>query len=1056
MKKKLTNPINNAQMKSYLPYFNAFYFFEIRSLKMLVFTKNIFFLIFLLSFQNSNAQIGNVKVHVVDEFENSIAGVLVGSVSNPETSGVTDSEGNVVLNMNPSGLIKLYFNEIEKMITVNSNEVNVELKKSDKKVNVGFGQIKSVDETTTAIDLVYSDKLEKSSLLNPGESLYGKLKGLMVLQNGGEAWNRNPTMYIRGVASTNSNRILVLVDGFERELASLALQDIESVSVLKDGTDVAKYGLRGANGVILVTTKRGQKESFNIGASYDRGLNVPFRRPKFLNSYGYAKAVNQASQLDGIAPAYSNQDLIDYKSGLKPYSHPNVDWWDETFRDAGITNNLNTSFWGGGKSNTYFFSLNYQNERGLIENSNLDSRYENAIKYDRLNFRANLDIDLTNTTKFILDVSGYIGGQNEPNSRIINNSNKDFNNNIMNAIYSIPAAAFPVKYESGIWGGSTFYATNPVAGAQATGNSRPNYRTLYANGKLVQDLGGWVKGLSAELALAYDNYASFFENNSKTYLYGGVTFSPDLDSNGLPKLDSNGVPITKTTNGLPQGAENDLTPSQSFGDQIRHATGYGKINYEAKWNQNKLTASALYQEDKRVLDGQYNTFLRNNFFATTSYAYKNRYFFDGVVSYSGTNLLPQDGRFGFFPAVSGAWIISRENFLKGSKNLNYLKLRGSWGKSGNDLKALNSDGVGQNNLDRQFFSNGGSYAFGTGNVGNTGIREGRLAGTGLSFETSEKVNIGLNAELFNKLTLSIDAFRDKRTDIIITTSGAVPTLLGVTPSFDNAGEVENKGIEGSFMYKNNIDKLKYFVGGNITYAKNKIININEEYRPYDYLRQTGQSIGQRFGLQSVGFFENQADIDNSPTQIFSAVRPGDVKYKDQNNDGVIDTLDNIAIGNAAATPEFYYALNFGFEMEGFGLDILMQGVANQTLYLNTKSVFWPLVGNTNISEYSANSWTPDTADTATLPRLTTLANDNNYRPNDIWLQSGNYLKMRQCEIYYNIPQSLANKLKIGKAKLYARGMNLFSIDNINIVDPESIGISYPTLSSYHLGFNIEF
>lgn len=1047
MKKKLTNPLNNILMKSYLPYFIAYCFFEIRSLKMLAFAKNIFFFILLLSFQNSNAQIGNVKVNVVDQFENPIAGVLVGSVSNPDSSGVTDSDGNVVLNMNAKGLIKLYFDEIEKVITVNSNEVNVELKKSDKKINVGFGQIKSVDETTTAIDLVYSDKLEKSSLLNPSESLYGKLKGLMVLQNGGEPWNRNPTMYIRGVATTNSNRILVLVDGFERELTSLALQDIESVSVLKDGTDVAKYGLRGANGVILVTTKRGKKDSFNVAVSFDRGLNVPFRKPKFLDSYGYAKAVNQASQLDGIAPAYSNQDLIDYKSGSKPYSHPNVDWWDETFRDAGITNNLNTSFWGGGKSNTYFFSLNYQNERGLIENSNLDSRYENAIKYDRLNFRSNLDIDLTNTTKFILDASGYIGGQNEPNRRT---------SNIIDAIYSIPSAAFPVKYESGVWGGSTFYATNPVAGSTSTGNSKPNYRTLYANGKLVQDLGGWVKGLSAELALAYDNYASFFENNSKTYLYGGVTFSPELDSNGVPILDSNGVPITKTTNGPPQGAENDLTNSQTFGDQIRHATGYAKINYEANWNQNKLTASALYQEDKRVLDGQYNTFLHNNLFASTSYAYKNRYFLDGVVSYSGTNLLPQDGRFGFFPAVSGAWIISREDFLKGSKNLNYLKIRGSWGKSGNELRALDNNGNSLNNLDRQFFNNNGSYSFGTGNISNTAIREGRLAATGLSFETSEKVNIGVNAELFNKLTLSVDAFRDKRTDIIITTSGAVPTLLGVSPSYDNAGEVENKGIEGSFMWKNKVDKLKYFIGGNFTYAKNRIINMNEEYRPYDYLRETGQSIGQRFGLQSLGFFENQADIDNSPKQLFSAVRPGDVKYKDQNNDGVIDDFDEIAIGNAASTPEFYYALNFGFEMEGIGLDILMQGVANQTLYLNTKSVFWPLVGNTNISEFSTNTWTPDNAEYATLPRLTTLSNDNNYRPNDIWLQSGNYLKMRQCEIYYNISQPLAKKLKISKAKLYLRGMNLFSIDNINIVDPESIGISYPTLSSYHLGFNIEF
>ena len=1036
MKKKLTIPKNHNHMKIDLHYSKASVFFELRSLKMLAFSANIFFLILLLSPHISNAQTGTVKLNVVDEFKKPLVGVLVGSVANSETSGITDSEGNVSLDMNPTGLVKLYFNEMEKIISIDSNKLSVELKKSDKKVNVGFGQIKSVDETTTAIDIVYSDKLEKSSLLNPAESLYGKLKGLMVLQNGGEPWNRNPSLFIRGVASLNNNKVLVLVDGFERDLASLSLQDIESVSVLKDGTDVSKYGIRGANGVIVVTTKRGQKDSFNIGVSYDKGWNVPFRKPEFLDSYGYAKAVNQANTLDGNAPLYSNQDLIDYKSGLKPYSHPNVDWWDETFRNFGITNNVNTSFWGGGKSSTYFCSINYQNERGLINDFNIDNRYESRMKYDRLNFRVNLDLDITKTTKFSVDASGYIGGQNEPNRKT---------SNIVDAIYSIPSALFPVKYESGVWGGSPFYATNPVAGASSTGNSKPNYRTLYANGKLAQDLGGWVKGLSAELGAAYDNYASFFENNAKTYLYGGVSFIRNPVTNEIT-----------TVNGTPLGADNDLTNSQTFGDQIRHATGYAKINYESKWDQNKLTASALYQEDKRVLDGQYNTFLRNNLVTSASYAYQNRYFIDGVVSYSGTNLLPKESRFGFFPAVSAGWIVSRENFLKSNKVLNYFKIRGSWGKSGNDILPKNDDGNTINNLGSQFYTNSGSYSYGTGNIVNNAIREGRLAATGLTYESSEKINIGANLELFNKLTLNIDAFQDKRTDIIISTSGAVPTLIGITPYYDNAGEVENKGIEGSFMYKDNVDKLKFFVGGNFTYAQNKIINQNEEYRPYDYLRQTGQAIGQRFGLQSIGFFQNQAEIDSSPKQFFSQVLPGDIKYKDQNNDGVVDLLDNVAIGYSASTPELYYSLNFGFEMDGLGLDILLQGVANQTAYLNTKSIFWPLVGNTNISEFSANAWTPETADSATLPRLTNLSNDNNYRPNDTWFQSANYLKLRHCEIYYNISEPFAKKLKISKLKLYARGMNLFSIDNINIVDPESIGISYPTLSSYHLGLNIEF
>ncbi len=1065
MKKNKTEQLNDAIMKKLLLNIGATHFQNVKKIKNLEFSRMVLVCILLVSFQkvssqnespNANEldqlakptisinkaslQSGGLVVYVIDEFDKPFSGVLVESVTNPAISKITDNEGIASLDMLPTGLVRVFYNDMEKIISVNSLNTTVQLKKSDKKINVGYGIMKTVDEISTSIDVVYSDKLDKSSLLNPAESLYGKLKGLMALQNGGEPWNRNPDLFIRGQGTSGNNRILVLVDGFERELASLSLLDIESISVLKDGTDVAKYGLRGANGVILVTTKRGESNSFNVSASYDKGWNVPFRKPKFLNSYGYAKAVNQARLNDGLAPKYSAQDVQDYKSGVHPYSHPNVDWWDETFKDYGITNNLNTSFWGGGKSNKYFVSLNYQNERGLLDNTNLDSRYDSSLKYDRLNFRTNLDVDLTNTTKFILDASGYIGGQNEPNRRT---------SSIIDAIYSIPSAAFPVKYESGVWGGTEFYTNNPVAGATSTGNSKPNYRTLYGNAKIVQDLKGLVKGLSAEIAVAYDNYASFFENNAKTFLYGGVSFLPELDSKGDPKFDTNGVSIIKTTNGPPLGADNDLTNTQTFGDQIRHATGYAKINYEAKWNQNKLTASALYQEDKRVLDGQYNTFLRNNFVTTTSYAYKNRYFMDGVVSYGGTNLLPKEGRFGFFPAVSAGWIISRENFLKGSKNLNYLKLRGSWGKSGNDITPAN-------NIDRQFFNNSGSYSFGTGNISNTGIREGRLDATGLTFESSEKVNIGVNMELFNKLTLSIDVFRDKRTDIIITTSGAVPTLLGVTPSFDNAGVVENKGIEASFMFKKQVDKLKYFIGGNFTYAKNKILDMNEEYRPYDYLKQTGNAVGQQYGLQSIGFFQNDAEIKSSPKQIFSAVRPGDVKYKDQNSDGFIDALDVIKIGHSADNPELYYAINFGFETQGFGLDILFQGIANQTLYLNTKSTFVPLVGNNNISEFSEGAWTPETAQTATLPRLTTLSNDNNYRKNDIWLRSGNYLKMRHFEFYYNISDSFAKKMRMSKAKLYLRGMNVLSFDNLNSVDPEAIGVTYPTLASYHLGLKIEF
>lgn len=1039
MKKNKTEQLNDALMKKHLPNIEATHFFNLFNITNFRFIKLICFFLLLTATQKVAAQSGTVNINVVDEFNKPIQGAIVKSVKNPLQAGLTDNDGNVSLALESSGYVNVSHHNIEKVVSVSSTSLKIQLKKSDTKINVGYGITKTQDETTTAIDLVYSDKLHKSSLNNPTESLYGKLKGLMVLQNGGEPWSRDPSLFLRGTGTTGTNRILVLVDGFERELSSLSLQDIENVSVLKDGTDVAKYGIRGANGVILVNTKRGESNSFHVDVSYDKGWNTPFRKPTFLNSFDYANAVNQASVLDGNQPVYSSLDLNNFKNGDSPFTHPNTDWWDATLKDFGATSNVNTSFYGGGKSINYYTSLNYQNERGILDNTTLDSRYDSSVRYDRLNFRTNLDIQLSPTTKFIVDASGYIGGQKQPSGGI---------NNIINAIYSIPSGAIPIRTPTGEWAGTQNYNNNPVALASSRGIATFNYRTLYTNGKIIQDLGKILKGLSAEVAIAYDNYASIFENKTRNFLYetipykrdatGAIILGPIFNPDGTVKE----LPIQQF------GTNTDLAYADGFGDQVRQATGIGKINYENSWNQNKFYASFLYQEDKRVNDNQYNTFARQLFMTSASYSYKDRYFLDGVVSYAGTNVLPKENRFGFFPAVSAGWIINRENFLKDFKGINTLKFRGSWGMSGNDL-------IPQN-LDVQAFDSGGSYPFTTNNNSQGGIREGRLAATGLTYENSEKINVGFNIELFNQLTFSFDAFQDKRTNIVISTTGAVPSLIGVTQAFENAGEVLNKGIEGSFQWKNQVDKFKYFVSGNFTYAKNEIINMNEEVRPFDYLRQTGQSVGQRFGLESLGFFQNQADIDASPKQLFAPVRPGDVKYKDQNNDGVINAFDEKAIGFGAQVPELNYALNIGIEMAGFGIDILLQGIANQTLYLNTKSVFWPLVGQNTISDFSASAWTPETAATATLPRLTMLNNDNNYRPNDIWFQSGDYLKIRHCEFYYNLPEGLTKSLKINKAKIYARGMNMFSIDNIKNVDPEAIGIEYPTLASYHLGMKIEF
>ena len=991
-------------------------------------TKLFGLLILLLFMQPLKGQDNNLTVKVTNQEGDPLVGARVELLELPDASLKTNSEGVVTFNEMTEGLIKVSFRNMVKVLPVQESNIQVILDNSDKNIYLGYGRVKQADRVTSSIDVAYSDDLTKSSVNNPEESLYGQLAGLAVLQNGGDPWNRRPDMFIRGIGTYISNSMLVLVDGFERDFSSLSLDEIESVSVLKDGAALSMYGQRGANGVILVTTKRGEYDSFHVDFSLDRGNVMPFRTPDFLDAYDYARAVNEASALDGNPFVYSEWDLQDFQSGNQPFFFPDVDWFDETLKDFGTRTDFNASFRGGGEAVKYFVSLNYQNERGVLDNTTLDDRYNSQMKYDRFNFRTNLDIDLSPTTRFLINVAGNIDGRKEPGARIAN---------IFDALYSIPSGAFPIKSINGEWGGTEYYDNNPVALVSSTGLRTPHSREISADGRLIQDLSDFLPGLSADVAVAYDNMAAYWESKTRGFVYESVSVSRNPETGA----------ITDTTIAA-YGSDTDLQASDNFGGQRRHATLTGKLNYVTSWGNSDLETTLLYHQDKRVNDGQYNTFLHQNIVASASYGYKNRYFIDGILSYNGSNVLPENNRWGFFPAVSGAWLLSREDFLLDNPTVSFLKLRASWGLNGNNIMSPNL-------YDQGYFS-GGTYYFTDNNNSDGGIVEGQLAAEDLTYEKSYKSNLGLDLEMFSRLQITVDAFYEKRTDIIASSNGSVPVLIGVGRPVQNVGIVENKGFETSFNWEENRGDFNYHIGGNFSFARNKILEMNEEFQPYDYLKQTGNPVGQQFGLESVGFFADEAEIENSPKQLFSEVRPGDVKYKDQNGDNIIDQLDIVPMGYAGGYPEMYFAGTIGLEWKGLGVDALFQGIANQTLYLNTKSVFWPLRGQNTITTFSADRWTPETKETATLPRLSLLENANNYRRNDIWLTSGDYLKLRRVEVYYKFSDSLLNKLKMKSAKIYVRGMNLFSLDNIDVVDPEEIGVTYPTMASYHLGINLGF
>jgi TonB-linked SusC/RagA family outer membrane protein len=913
---------------------------------------------------------------------------------------------------------------------IETDQIVLVINQNDDLIQLGNRMAQRQEEVTSAIGIVKADELTKSSARNPANALYGQIPGLTVLENGGTSWTSNPNLFIRGIGTTQNTAILVLVDGFERTINSLSVDEIESIEVLKDAGALAMYGLRGANGVLLVTTKRGTGAGLSVNVNYDRGMTKAFRLPEFLDAYGYAKAVNQARANDGLTDLYSQPELDWYRSGSSPYLYPNVDWKKESLQDFGHSDKLNLTLQQQGNAFRYLLYLNFDNEAGILGPVKETGAKTTQFNNRTVNIRLNAEIDLTKTTKFSVNLAGNLGEGTRPATT---NEGDIFSN-----IFNTPAVAYPVKTYHGIWGGTQTYGNNnPVAQIGGIGYTSEGRRMFMVDMVLGQNLDKVLKGLSVEGGISYDNSFSYRDVRSNGYQYEQLT--PILNPVNMAVID---------TIENKYGTNSATSFGSSLTSYYHRATFFGNLKYASAWGDNELKSILYVQQEEFKGNGQYTTYRRLLGAGNIHYGKAGKYFIDATLALGGTNLLPDADRFGFFPAVSLAWKLGNEDWLKGNKVFNNLKLRASWGMTGNDL-------VTQNISDNKW-QGSSSYYFGANNTSNAGNTEGRLASSPLSFETSNKSNIGIDAGILNLLDISLDVFYDKRKGILTTTDGLYSQVLGVALPYSSTGVTSNKGFDLGLNLHQTIRDFSYHAGAQLSFVRNKIIEQNEVYRPNDYLKRTGKSIGQAFGLEAIGFFKDAADIAASPKQTFSVVKPGDIKYKDQDNNGFINDFDQVAIGYATNTPEIYYSGTLGMEYKGFGINCVFQGISNYTVYLNTSSVFIPLRSNTNISTFSNNAWTPSTASTATLPRLSMTENLNNYRSNSIWLVDGSYLKLRTAEIYYNFPKQMLSKFKLKEAQLYVRGIDLFSIDNIKVVDPESIGSSYPTMTSYNLGIKIGF
>ncbi len=890
-------------------------------------------------------------------------------------------------------------------------------------LSIGYQMNVSSQTSSYSINGVNASAFEKSPHIDISKALYGKVAGLNVYQGTGSSADNVSNLSIHG------NAPLVLIDGFPRDINDITSMEIESCYVLKDAAAAALYGIRGANGVILITTKRGISKGLKVNVDYHFGVNTQFRSPEFADAYTYANSLNAALSGDGLAARYNAEELEAFRTGTYPYDYPNVDWWNETLNNTGFTNNLKMSFSGGSDKFRFYTVVDYYRDRSMLKKNTEDTRFDTTPTDTRLTVRTNLDVEVTESTLLKAGIVGKL--QELRGSRYGRNA-------IFNKIYGTPAAAFPIRYENGIYGGSSVYGTgNPVALLKDYGHIRNVYGTLLADLSLRQDLSMVTKGLGAEASISFDNIGGMNETTSKEYRY--------MNSNASITDDG-----TLVTTPVIYGTDSEtLGHNQPFERLMLRSDFQAKVDYNRTFGLHQVGGALIYDMQSVSQNGRNNSRKNQSVLVNATYTYDNRYSLNAVFNRSGSAYLPDGDKYSNYPAVSAAWIVSNEAFMEKVTPVNLFKIRASYGLSG-------WDGSLSHDLWRQSYGSGSSYNFGINAGEQSGSSEGNLPVIGLVAEKSQKATFGFDLAAFdNRLNTTVEGFYEKRSDVLVSGVNSTSGIIGITVGQVNEGVYKYRGLDVSLSWNDQIGDFRYGLGANMSYLNSEIVNENQAYQEYDYLYTKGNRVGQKYGLEAIGFFNSQQEINNSPQQTFSTVAPGDVKYKDQNGDNRIDEKDVVRMFGSSL-PRFYFGFNLNFAYKRFELSADFQGMTGVTVSLLNSPLYKPLVNNGNISHTFLNeetSWTPENRANATMPRLTTQENLNNYRASSLWYRDGSFLKLRNLSVAYTFPKS---QTRFPDLKVFVQGTNLFSSDNIHFADPEQLGLAYPSTRSYWAGIKLNF
>ncbi len=955
---------------------------------------------------------------------------------------VTDFNGNYSLeipNTTNETLVFSYigYDGLEEQVN-NLTTINAQLKESTQELGevvvVGYG-LQKKESIIGSISSINNKTLVTSPVSNISQSLAGKLSGIQVVQSSGEIGGDVADIYVRGRATWNNASPLFVVDGIVRaEFAKIDPNEIESINILKDASATAVFGVKGANGVIIITTKRGVSGKPKISITAQTAVTEPINIPQPLGAYDatslqyladWGQFRARTPQTRGGTLAY---DLLLYRTGASPWTHPDVRWVDNVMKETSTQQQYNANISGGTKTVRYFVSGGFLNQNGFYKNDDL-------TKYSRFNFRSNLDVDVSKNLTASLSVGTRVENLNSPNSTIWGSWE------IYRAAFAVSGRAYPIYNPDGSYAGT---GSNTVKRLKEAAIYKDVTSTLESSFSLNYKLDYITKGLAARGQVSFDTQGQTgrsWSNSTAEYVYDMATDSYQMFGENRP-LSYAGV--QKNNNWYKFYMEGGLSYNRTFG-------------------KNTITGLFLANRNQLIRNAEV-AFADQGLVGRATYDFDQRYFGEFNIGYNGSENFPKGSQYGVFPAFAAGWMASNEAFFANSglsKIITTLKLRASLGWVGNDKSDSRF-------IFLQEFLNAGGYAFGTGDNFFNGIQQGAIANENATWEVARKLNLGFETIFYKGLLgINFDYFNEFRNNILTNIDAVKPEYVGAEFKVANIGETENKGFEVELTHNMKINNnFRYYVKGNYTYNRNKILKKADPLGLLPYQKEEGYPIGTPLMWKNIGYFTSYEDIQNSPSQISYnngipgnlEVVPGDLKFEDFNNDGVINQADAYRQGYGTV-PEMQYGLTLGGNWKSFDFSVLFQG-STHALFMKYWEIMWAFSNNDNVFEKHNNYWAPEIADQAQFTRFYGKSWINNERYFSTYeAGSGTYLRVKNIEFGYNLPAELVQKVRMSGVRIYFSGVNSYMWSVEKYIDPDNRNIrggQMPATRAWNIGLNVNF